>query len=67
MSTERQYYLNCNGCGKQFVGPDGTSVGETAEEIRDEAEDNGWLCYQGSSELDDYCVDCKTKSENDVI
>lgn len=61
MATHAQYYLTCSKCGIQFIAEDGESNGETEEEIRDLAVDEGWLCYQGMSEDYDYCRECKTQ------
>ncbi len=65
MPVQEQFYLTCSGCGGLFVAPDGTQIGETPEEIRDEAVDNDWLCYQGGSETNDYCPGCIPENEAD--
>ena len=59
MSTQEEHYMICNGCGKSCVDEDGYTLrGETPECVRDEAEDQGWLVYQGGQNNLDYCKKC---------
>lgn len=61
MAVEKQYYLSCSQCGKQFISEfDGAQYGETGEEIRELALEEGWHCYMGSMNEDDYCKQCLT-------
>jgi len=58
MGVQSQYYLICGSCGVQFVARDGERFGETPEEIRDLAVDEGWSCYVGPEHDDDRCPNC---------
>lgn len=64
MPTHYQFYLTCSKCEKQFVGEDGDRFGETEEEIRDLAVDEGWSCYRGMSEDEDYCPEHRPSESN---
>ena len=59
MSTQQEHYMICNGCGKGCEDENGYTLrGETPECVRDEAEDQGWLVYQGGQNDLDYCKKC---------
>lgn len=66
MATHTQCYLTCNECGKQYIGTDGERFGETEDEIRGIAEDEGWLCgipvSNGSDR--DLCGECRPAVED---
>tara|TARA_Y100000034_G_scaffold43908_1_gene53731 strand:- start:463 stop:612 length:150 start_codon:yes stop_codon:yes gene_type:complete len=41
-----------------------TLYSEEPEEVRDDAEDQGWQCYVGEDQAEgqrDYCSDCRTE------
>lgn len=63
MGVQAQYYLTCSECGKQFIAKDSERFGETPEEIRDAAEEEGWSCYIGTMGSEDYCPECLKKQE----
>lgn len=60
MSTEQEHYLKCDKCGEAYADDTGRVIrGETEDCVRAEAEDDGWLCYQGGKEDQDYCPEHK--------
>lgn len=65
MSVHSIFYLTCTGCGRVHCDDEGRTVySEEPEEVRDDAEDNGWQCYVGDEKAEDqrdYCGDCRTE------
>lgn len=59
MSTNEQHYLICNLCGDSYHIDGRTVMGETPDCVRAEAEDDGWKCYLGSNNTQDYCLCCR--------
>ncbi len=65
MSCHRIYYLICDQCGREYQSPDGECHGETREEIRGLAADDGWLCHalvENGSRWD-FCKRCRMGKE----
>ena len=64
MATHEQYYLTCNCCGNQYIGSDGESVAETADEIQEIAQDDGWIINirVPNGSYWDFCPMCKHKA-----
>lgn len=65
MSAHEQFYLTCNGCGVGYTENNDpelcTECGETADEIRGIAEDDGWQCDRLDSAGKgprDFCPNC---------
>lgn len=67
MAINEVFYLACSRCGKIHCNGDGsTMLTETPEEVRDDAEESGWVCYVGneqSSNQKDYCNKCRKQAE----
>ena len=66
MAVHEQWYLTCNCCGNQFVGSDGECYGETGDEVKGIATDEGWLCdvrVPNGSDWD-FCPKCKHKAKS---
>ncbi len=65
MTVHSIFYLTCTGCGLVHCDEDGkTLYSEEPEEVRDDAEDNGWQCYVGEDTAEcqrDYCGNCRTE------
>jgi hypothetical protein len=60
MAVHQQFYLTCTDCGKQYIGTDGEAYGETEDEIKAIATDDGWHCdeqVQNGSDWD-FCPGC---------
>ncbi len=60
MSISNYVQLGCDGCGVGLV-VDSQTYWETDDCAKSEAEDEGWKCYVGGAEDEDYCPTCKTK------
>ena len=66
MSTQETHYIICNGCGETCVDEDGSTLhGETPECVRDEAEQVGWVVYQGGNNDEDFCEKCTPTRRTD--
>lgn len=69
MAVHELVYLTCSKCGEVFKNEDGTTMYmETPEEVRDEAEALGWLCYASEDKAEnqrDYCPVCKIQEAGD--
>lgn len=59
MTAHTEWYLTCDACGKCYKDPscdEYTVRGETPEEVRDMAADDGWVEAQQPGK--DICADC---------
>jgi hypothetical protein len=65
MAVHEQFYLTCDCCANQYIGSGGDNYGETADEVRGIAVDDGWLCdvKVENGSYWDYCNKCKHKAE----
>lgn len=70
MAISEVFYLTCSRCGKIHCNEDGsTMLTETPEEVRDDAEESGWVCYVGEQQSlsqKDYCGSCAEKESGNV-
>ena len=60
MAVHQQFYLTCTDCGNQYIGSDGEAYGETEDEIKEIAADDGWHCderVENGSDWD-FCPQC---------
>lgn len=69
MTISEVFYLTCSRCGKIHCNDDGsTMLTETPEEVRDDAEESGWVCCVGEQQYlrkKDYCTSCAAQEAGD--
>lgn len=64
MAVECEFYLSCSSCSAMYKSDGFVVKTDSEDDVRGQAEDDGWLVDHGYSE-DDYCPECRAKIEDE--